>query len=164
MTPGLTTKLDGERDGNPNSTSPTTSTTKTSSTVLDPTDVLNTSPIYSPNHPWIGWFILDRNGDAIPIEPSKGFAIHQQRYPGLTPHGVPPREDALVMPPNTSIPKIFMAGGIVGFGYYMVMRPYWFPNPYKTRETQNIEDRFTAGGGTPNGTPGMATKRGKSQT
>ncbi|KAF2652079.1 hypothetical protein K491DRAFT_695903 [Lophiostoma macrostomum CBS 122681] len=67
------------------------------------------------------------------------------------------------MPPNTSIPKIFMAGGIVGFGYYMVMRPYWFPNPYKTPGTQNVEDRFTAGGGTPYHTPAVATKRGDSK-
>ena len=59
-----------------------------------------------------------------------------------------------------TIPKIFMAGGAVGFTYYMVMRPYWFPNPYKTRESQNIEDRWTAGGGTPYSTPAAGTKRG----
>jgi hypothetical protein len=40
---------------------------------------------------------------------------------------------------QTSIPKIFMAGGAVGFTYYLFMRQYWFPNPYKTRERQNIE-------------------------
>lgn len=62
--------------------------------------------------------------------------------------------------PQTSIPKIFMAGGAVGFTYYLFMRQYWFPNPYKTREAQNIEDRFTAGGGAPNRTPATATKRG----
>jgi len=59
-----------------------------------------------------------------------------------------------------TIPKIFMAGGAVGFTYYMFMRPYWFPNPYKTRESQNIEDRWTAGGGTPYSTPAAGTKRG----
>lgn len=53
-----------------------------------------------------------------------------------------------------------MAGGAVGFTYYLFMRQYWFPNPYKTREAQNIEDRFTAGGGAPNHTPATATKRG----
>ena len=61
-----------------------------------------------------------------------------------------------------TIPKIFMAGGAVGFTYYMIMRPYWFPNPYKTREVSNIEDRFTAGGGTPHSTPAAGTKRGDS--
>ena len=59
-----------------------------------------------------------------------------------------------------TIPKIFMAGGAVGFTYYMFMRQYWFPNPYKTREVQNIEDRFTAGGGSPTHTPAAGTKRG----
>ena len=59
-----------------------------------------------------------------------------------------------------TIPKIFMAGGAVGFTYYAFMRQYWFPNPYKTREVQNIEDRFTAGGGAPNHTPAAGTKRG----
>ncbi|KAK7184178.1 uncharacterized protein CC84DRAFT_1102093 [Paraphaeosphaeria sporulosa] len=59
-----------------------------------------------------------------------------------------------------TIPKIFMAGGAVGFTYYMFMRQYWFPNPYKTREVQNIEDRFTAGGGTPYSTPAAGTPRG----
>jgi hypothetical protein len=48
-----------------------------------------------------------------------------------------------------SVPKIFMAGGAVGFGYYLYMRQYWFPNPYKTQGVQNIEDRFSAGGGHP---------------
>ncbi|KAK3197099.1 hypothetical protein GRF29_1536g595635 [Pseudopithomyces chartarum] len=62
-----------------------------------------------------------------------------------------------------TIPKIFMAGGAVGFTYYMFMRPYWFPNPYKTRESQNIEDRWTAGGGTPYSTPAAGTKRGDSE-
>ncbi|PSN65370.1 hypothetical protein BS50DRAFT_575402 [Corynespora cassiicola Philippines] len=61
-----------------------------------------------------------------------------------------------------TIPKIFMAGGAVGFSYYLVMRQYWFPNPYKTRETQNIEDRFSAGGASPTHTPGAATPRGDS--
>jgi hypothetical protein len=64
------------------------------------------------------------------------------------------------MPPQLTIPKIFMAGGAVGFTYYMVMRQYWFPNPYKTREVQNIEDRFTAGGASTHHTPGAGTKRG----
>ncbi|KAL1595737.1 hypothetical protein SLS60_009426 [Paraconiothyrium brasiliense] len=59
-----------------------------------------------------------------------------------------------------TIPKIFMAGGAVGFTYYMFMRQYWFPDPYKTRGTKNIEDRWTAGGGTPYSTPAVATKRG----
>lgn len=59
-----------------------------------------------------------------------------------------------------TIPKIFMAGGAVGFTYYMFMRPYWFPNPYKTKEVQNIEDRFSAGGGSPYHTPAAGTKRG----
>ncbi|KAF2474871.1 uncharacterized protein BDR25DRAFT_255365 [Lindgomyces ingoldianus] len=63
---------------------------------------------------------------------------------------------------QTSIPKIFAAGGIFGFSYYLWMRQYWFPNPYKTREVQNIEDRFTAGGGAPTHTPGGGTKRGDS--
>ncbi|OAL06679.1 hypothetical protein IQ06DRAFT_288553 [Phaeosphaeriaceae sp. SRC1lsM3a] len=61
-----------------------------------------------------------------------------------------------------SVPKIFMAGGAVGFGYYLYMRQYWFPNPYKTQGVQNIEDRFSAGGGHPTHTPGMATMRGTS--
>ena len=65
--------------------------------------------------------------------------------------------------PGPNIPKILMAGGAVGFGYYLVMRPYWFPNPYKTREIQNVEDRFTAGGGTPTHAPGVATKLGESK-
>jgi hypothetical protein len=63
-----------------------------------------------------------------------------------------------------TIPKIFMAGGAVGFTYYMFMRQYWFPNPYKTREVQNIEDRFTAGGGSPHHTPAAGTKRGMLRT
>lgn len=62
-----------------------------------------------------------------------------------------------------SIPKIFMAGGAVGFTYYLYMRQYWFPNPYKTQGVQNIEDRFSAGGGHPTHTPGFATKRGTSK-
>ncbi|EAT88995.1 hypothetical protein SNOG_03790 [Parastagonospora nodorum SN15] len=61
-----------------------------------------------------------------------------------------------------SVPKIFMAGGGVGFAYYLYMRQYWFPNPYKTQGVQNIEDRFSAGGGHPTHTPGYATKRGSS--
>ncbi|KAF2111328.1 hypothetical protein BDV96DRAFT_180083 [Lophiotrema nucula] len=63
------------------------------------------------------------------------------------------------MPP-TSIPKIFLAGGAVGFGYYLVMRQHWFPNPYKTQGTQNIEDRFSAAGGSPTHTPASGTKMG----
>jgi hypothetical protein len=68
---------------------------------------------------------------------------------------------------KTSIPKIFMAGGAVGFTYYLFMRQYWFPtvpktepNPFKTQGVKNIEDRYTAGGGQPNHQPGMATKAG----
>jgi hypothetical protein len=59
-----------------------------------------------------------------------------------------------------TIPKVFMAGGAVGLAYYAVMRQYWFPNPYKTREVQNIEDRFSAGGGSTHHTPGAGTMRG----
>ncbi|KAF2133967.1 hypothetical protein P153DRAFT_280520 [Dothidotthia symphoricarpi CBS 119687] len=59
-----------------------------------------------------------------------------------------------------SVPKIFMAGGAAGFGYYLYMRQFWFPNPYKTQGVQNIEDRFSAGGGNPTHTPAMATERG----
>ncbi|KAI8936009.1 hypothetical protein NX059_007511 [Plenodomus lindquistii] len=59
-----------------------------------------------------------------------------------------------------SVPKIFMAGGAVGFGYYLYMRQYWFPNPYKTQGVQNIEDRFSAGGGSPTHTPAGASKLG----
>jgi hypothetical protein len=59
-----------------------------------------------------------------------------------------------------SVPKIFMAGGAVGFGYYLYMRQYWFPNPYKTQGVQNIEDRFSAGGGSPTHTPAVASHRG----
>jgi hypothetical protein len=58
------------------------------------------------------------------------------------------------------IAKLFLAGGGVGFTYYMFMRPYWFPNPYKTRGVQNIEDRFSSGGATATHTPGVATKLG----
>ncbi|KAH8731360.1 hypothetical protein GQ44DRAFT_325721 [Phaeosphaeriaceae sp. PMI808] len=61
-----------------------------------------------------------------------------------------------------SVPKVFMAGGAVGFGYYLFMRQYWFPNPYKTQGVQNIEGRFSAGGGHPTHTPATATKRGSS--
>jgi hypothetical protein len=57
-----------------------------------------------------------------------------------------------------------MAGGAAGFGYYLYMRQYWFPNPYKTQGVQNIEDRFSAGGGHPTHTPATATKRGTSNT
>lgn len=59
-----------------------------------------------------------------------------------------------------SVPKIFMAGGAVGFGYYLYMRQYWFPNPYKTQGVQNIEDRYSAGGANPTHTPAMASERG----
>jgi hypothetical protein len=59
-----------------------------------------------------------------------------------------------------SVPKIFMAGGAVGFGYYLYMRQYWFPNPYKTQGVQNIEDRFSSGGGSPTHTPAVASHRG----
>jgi hypothetical protein len=58
------------------------------------------------------------------------------------------------------IAKLFLAGGGVGFTYYMFMRQYWFPNPYKTRGVQNIEDRFSSGGATATHTPGVATRRG----
>jgi hypothetical protein len=61
-----------------------------------------------------------------------------------------------------TVPKIFMAGGAVGFGYYLFMRQYWFPNPYKTQGVQNIEDRFSSGGGSPTHTPAGGTKRGTS--
>ena len=53
-----------------------------------------------------------------------------------------------------------MAGGLSGFAYYLYMRQYWFPNPYKTPGVQNIEDRYSAGGAHPTHTPGVATKRG----
>lgn len=53
-----------------------------------------------------------------------------------------------------------MAGGAVGFGYYLYMRQYWFPNPYKTQGVQNIEDRYSAGGANPTHTPAMASERG----
>jgi len=59
-----------------------------------------------------------------------------------------------------SVPKIFMAGGAVGFGYYLYMRQYWFPNPYKTQGVQNIEDRYSAGGGHPTHTPAVASRLG----
>ncbi|KAL6709786.1 hypothetical protein ACN47E_001215 [Coniothyrium glycines] len=59
-----------------------------------------------------------------------------------------------------SVPKIFMAGGAVGFGYYLYMRQHWFPDPYKTPGMRNIEDRFSAGGGHPTHTPAVATERG----
>ncbi|KAF2178638.1 hypothetical protein K469DRAFT_599151 [Zopfia rhizophila CBS 207.26] len=59
-----------------------------------------------------------------------------------------------------NIPKVLFAGGAVGFTYYLFMRQYWFPNPYKTREVQNVEDKFTAGGATPTYTPGAGTRTG----
>lgn len=59
-----------------------------------------------------------------------------------------------------SVPKIFMAGGAVGFGYYLYMRQYWFPNPYKTQGVQNIEDRFSSGGASSTHTPAVASQRG----
>jgi hypothetical protein len=59
-----------------------------------------------------------------------------------------------------SVPKIFMAGGAVGFGYYLFMRQYWFPNPYKTQGVQNIEDRFSSGGASATHTPAVASQRG----
>lgn len=61
---------------------------------------------------------------------------------------------------SNRVPQILMAGGAVGFGYYMFMRPYWFPNPYKTQGMENIEKAHTRGGGTPNSTPATATERG----
>ncbi|KAF2876406.1 hypothetical protein BDV95DRAFT_602393 [Massariosphaeria phaeospora] len=61
---------------------------------------------------------------------------------------------------GVTIPKLFMAGGAVGFTYYLVMRQHWFPNPYKTQGVSNIEQRWTAGGGTPTHTPGAATELG----
>jgi len=63
-----------------------------------------------------------------------------------------------------SVPKVFMAGGALGFGYYLYMRQYWFPNPYKTQGVQNIEDRFSAGGGSPTHTPAGGSKRGMEVT
>ncbi|KAF2015851.1 hypothetical protein BU24DRAFT_462071 [Aaosphaeria arxii CBS 175.79] len=66
--------------------------------------------------------------------------------------------------PGPNIPKILMAGGAVGFSYYLVMRQYWFPNPYKTQGIQNVEDRFTAAGGAGSHTPGVATKLGDADT
>jgi hypothetical protein len=63
-----------------------------------------------------------------------------------------------------SVPKIFMAGSATGFAYYLYMRQYWFPNPYKTQGVQNIEDRFSAGGGHPTHTPAQGTKRGTNNT
>lgn len=62
-----------------------------------------------------------------------------------------------------SVPKVFMAGSVAGFGYYLYMRQYWFPDPYKTRGVQNIEDRFSAGGGHPNHAPAQASERGSSE-
>ena len=59
-----------------------------------------------------------------------------------------------------SVPKIFMAGGAVGFGYYLYMRQYWFPNPYKTQGIENIENRFSSGGGHPTHAPAQASQRG----
>jgi hypothetical protein len=59
-----------------------------------------------------------------------------------------------------SVPKIFMAGGAVGFGYYLYMRQYWFPNPYKTQGVENIENRFSSGGGHPTHAPAQASMRG----
>ncbi|ORY12085.1 hypothetical protein BCR34DRAFT_600841 [Clohesyomyces aquaticus] len=60
------------------------------------------------------------------------------------------------------VPKVFFAGGAVGFGYYLWVRSYWFPNPYKTQATQNVEGRFVAGGGHPTHTPGGGTPHGPS--
>jgi hypothetical protein len=65
------------------------------------------------------------------------------------------------MPP-ASIPKIFVAGGVVGGIYYFMMRQHWFPDPRKTSAVQNIENRHTAGGAAPNHTPATNTKRGTS--
>lgn len=62
-----------------------------------------------------------------------------------------------------SVPKIFMAGGAVGFGYYLYMRQYWFPNPYKTQGIENIENRFSSGGGNPTHAPAQASQRGTAQ-
>lgn len=58
-----------------------------------------------------------------------------------------------------------MAGGVVGLSYYLYMRRYWFPNPeqeaaMKTPGVQNIEARYTAGGGSPNHQPGIGTRTG----
>jgi hypothetical protein len=63
-----------------------------------------------------------------------------------------------------SVPKIFMAGGAVGFGYYLYMRQYWFPNPYKTQGVENIENRFSSGGGHPTHAPAQASQRGTSDS
>ncbi|KAF2749803.1 hypothetical protein M011DRAFT_524451 [Sporormia fimetaria CBS 119925] len=69
---------------------------------------------------------------------------------------------------RATIPKIFMAGGAVGFTYYMFMRQYWFPkveaNPMKTQGVQNIEDRFTKGGAQPDRTPARGTAAGTTDT
>jgi len=66
------------------------------------------------------------------------------------------------MAPSTAMPKVLFAGGIAGFAYYMVMRKYWFPDPSKTPAVQNIENRYSAGGGAHHEQPGTATKRGRS--
>ncbi|OAL53358.1 hypothetical protein IQ07DRAFT_678079 [Pyrenochaeta sp. DS3sAY3a] len=60
-----------------------------------------------------------------------------------------------------SVPKIFMAGGAVGFGYYLYMRQYWFPNPYKVSTVQNVEDRFNAHGGATTHTPATQSPLGR---
>ncbi|KAF2196323.1 hypothetical protein GQ43DRAFT_383578 [Delitschia confertaspora ATCC 74209] len=64
--------------------------------------------------------------------------------------------------PNTTIPKVLLAGGAAGFAYYSVMRKYWFPDLTTTTGVQNIEARYTAGGGAPTHQPGTATKLGRS--
>ncbi|KAF2737888.1 hypothetical protein EJ04DRAFT_510064 [Polyplosphaeria fusca] len=47
----------------------------------------------------------------------------------------------------SSIPKVFLAGGAVGFTYYLMMRKQWFPDPrLQTPATQAIEERANAGG------------------
>lgn len=61
---------------------------------------------------------------------------------------------------QTVVPKVFLAGGAVGFGYYLWVRSYWFPNPYKTQGAQNVEDRFTAAGGSTHHTPAGGTPLG----
>ncbi|KAF3044777.1 hypothetical protein E8E12_010561 [Didymella heteroderae] len=63
-----------------------------------------------------------------------------------------------------SVPKIFMAGGAVGFGYYLYMRQYWFPDPYKTQGVKNIEDRYSSAGGHPTHTPAVASRLGTAST
>lgn len=69
------------------------------------------------------------------------------------------------MASRVTFPKVLAAGGAVGFGYYLYMRQHWFPDPrkqaMKTTGVENIEARYTAGGGAPDHQPGTATKIGE---